>query len=156
MIRETLRHAKGDKSVAAQLLGISTRTIYRKLDGIEDADPPPVARAPEGVPDGFPPPASPSDGRPRRLTVCHGPSGTGAEVDKLSPEGRSPGTIAAKSPSSSLARGSLTAVVAGLAVPHANRHDQTPTMKLDKLLKRHFWVVISSFVAAAAFFTRRP
>jgi two-component system response regulator HydG len=31
LIRETLRHAKGDKSVAAQLLGISTRTIYRKL-----------------------------------------------------------------------------------------------------------------------------
>jgi DNA-binding NtrC family response regulator len=31
LIRETLRHAGGDKSVAAQLLGISTRTIYRKL-----------------------------------------------------------------------------------------------------------------------------
>lgn len=31
MIRETLRHTKGDKSIAAQLLGISTRTIYRKL-----------------------------------------------------------------------------------------------------------------------------
>ncbi len=36
VIRETLRHTKGDKSLAAQLLGISTRTIYRKLDGIED------------------------------------------------------------------------------------------------------------------------
>ncbi len=35
LIRETLRHAKGDKSVAAQLLGISTRTIYRKLGEIE-------------------------------------------------------------------------------------------------------------------------
>ena len=34
VIKETLRHTKGDKSVAAQLLGISTRTIYRKLDGI--------------------------------------------------------------------------------------------------------------------------
>jgi DNA-binding NtrC family response regulator len=34
VIRETLRHTKGDKSVAAQLLGISTRTIYRKLDGV--------------------------------------------------------------------------------------------------------------------------
>ena len=33
-IRETLRHTKGDKSVAAQLLGISTRTIYRKLDEV--------------------------------------------------------------------------------------------------------------------------
>jgi two-component system response regulator HydG len=31
LIRETLRHAGNDKSVAAQLLGISTRTIYRKL-----------------------------------------------------------------------------------------------------------------------------
>ena len=38
VIRETLRQTKGDKSVAAQLLGISTRTIYRKLDGVpEDA-----------------------------------------------------------------------------------------------------------------------
>src|ERR1019366_1832903 len=36
VIRETLRHTKGDKSLAAQLLGISTRTIYRKLDGIEE------------------------------------------------------------------------------------------------------------------------
>ena len=35
VIRETLRHAKGDKSVAAQLLGISTRTIYRKLGELE-------------------------------------------------------------------------------------------------------------------------
>jgi DNA-binding NtrC family response regulator len=36
VIRETLRRTKGDKSVAAQLLGISTRTIYRKLDGVTD------------------------------------------------------------------------------------------------------------------------
>ena len=36
VIRETLRHTKGDKSVAAQLLGISTRTIYRKLDGVSE------------------------------------------------------------------------------------------------------------------------
>ncbi len=36
VIRDTLRHARGDKSVAAQLLGISTRTIYRKLDGITE------------------------------------------------------------------------------------------------------------------------
>ncbi|MBK9262442.1 MAG: sigma-54-dependent Fis family transcriptional regulator [Polyangiaceae bacterium] len=35
LIRETLQYAKGDKSVAAQLLGISTRTIYRKLGEIE-------------------------------------------------------------------------------------------------------------------------
>jgi two-component system response regulator HydG len=32
LIRETLRHTGGDKALAAQLLGISTRTIYRKLD----------------------------------------------------------------------------------------------------------------------------
>jgi two-component system response regulator HydG len=37
LIRETLRHTKGDKSLAAQLLGISTRTIYRKLG---ESDPP--------------------------------------------------------------------------------------------------------------------
>jgi two-component system response regulator HydG len=36
VIRETLRHTKGDKSLAAQLLGISTRTIYRKLDGVDE------------------------------------------------------------------------------------------------------------------------
>ena len=33
MIRETLRHTNGDKNLTAQLLGISVRTIYRKLDG---------------------------------------------------------------------------------------------------------------------------
>ncbi len=31
LIRETMKHTSGDKSLAAQLLGISTRTIYRKL-----------------------------------------------------------------------------------------------------------------------------
>jgi DNA-binding NtrC family response regulator len=36
LIRETLRHADGDKSVAAQLLGISSRTIYRKLAEMDD------------------------------------------------------------------------------------------------------------------------
>ncbi len=38
VIRETLRHTKGDKGLAAQLLGISTRTIYRKLDGVSERD----------------------------------------------------------------------------------------------------------------------
>jgi DNA-binding NtrC family response regulator len=37
VIRETLKHTKGDKSLAAQLLGISTRTIYRKLDEVAPA-----------------------------------------------------------------------------------------------------------------------
>jgi two-component system response regulator HydG len=32
VIEETLRHTGGDKSLAAQILGVSTRTIYRKID----------------------------------------------------------------------------------------------------------------------------
>jgi two-component system, NtrC family, response regulator HydG len=39
VIQETLRHTKGDKRLAAQLLGIATRTIYRKLDGSAAAGP---------------------------------------------------------------------------------------------------------------------
>ncbi len=35
MIRETLRHTKGDKKLAARLLGIATRTIYRKMETVE-------------------------------------------------------------------------------------------------------------------------
>ena len=31
VIRETLAMTKGDKKLAAQLLGIATRTIYRKI-----------------------------------------------------------------------------------------------------------------------------
>jgi two-component system response regulator HydG len=37
-IHETLRHTRGDKRLAAQLLGIATRTIYRKLEGKPDDD----------------------------------------------------------------------------------------------------------------------
>ena len=33
LILETLRQTKGDKRLAAQLLGIATRTIYRRLEG---------------------------------------------------------------------------------------------------------------------------
>ncbi len=47
VIFETLRHTKGDKKLAAQLLGIAARTIYRKLDTVDDE---PVAEA-----DGAPP-----------------------------------------------------------------------------------------------------
>ncbi|ACL64078.1 two component, sigma54 specific, transcriptional regulator, Fis family [Anaeromyxobacter dehalogenans 2CP-1] len=36
VIRETLRHTQGDKNLAAQLLGIAARTIYRKLDRDEE------------------------------------------------------------------------------------------------------------------------
>jgi two-component system response regulator HydG len=32
VIRETLRHTRGDKNLAARLLGVAARTIYRKLD----------------------------------------------------------------------------------------------------------------------------
>jgi DNA-binding NtrC family response regulator len=35
LIRETLRRTKGDKVLAAHLLGISARTIYRKVDGTD-------------------------------------------------------------------------------------------------------------------------
>jgi two-component system response regulator HydG len=47
VIDETLRHTKGDKNLAAQLLGIAARTIYRKLErqSAEEAPPQP-ARAP--------------------------------------------------------------------------------------------------------------
>jgi DNA-binding NtrC family response regulator len=38
VLRETLKHAKGDKQLAAQLLGISARTIYRRLDGATAAE----------------------------------------------------------------------------------------------------------------------
>jgi two-component system response regulator HydG len=37
-IHETLRHTKGDKRLAAQLLGIATRTIYRKLEPTAPGD----------------------------------------------------------------------------------------------------------------------
>ncbi len=37
VIHETLRHTKGDKNLAARLLGIAARTIYRKLAADETA-----------------------------------------------------------------------------------------------------------------------
>jgi len=37
LIDETLRHAKGDKELAAKLLGVASRTIYRKLKERESA-----------------------------------------------------------------------------------------------------------------------
>lgn len=36
VILETLRHTGGDKRLAAKLLGIATRTIYRRLEGVEE------------------------------------------------------------------------------------------------------------------------
>jgi two-component system response regulator HydG len=32
VIEETLRHSRGDKNVASKILGISARTIYRKIE----------------------------------------------------------------------------------------------------------------------------
>ena len=48
VIHETLRHAKGDKTLAAQLLGIAARTIYRKLERhpAEDGEPEPGQNEP--------------------------------------------------------------------------------------------------------------
>jgi two-component system response regulator HydG len=43
VIHETLRHTRGDKRLTAKLLGIATRTIYRRLEG-----------DPAGAPDGDP------------------------------------------------------------------------------------------------------
>ena len=36
VIRRTLEQTKGDKNLAAQILGIAARTIYRKLDRDEE------------------------------------------------------------------------------------------------------------------------
>jgi two-component system response regulator HydG len=55
VIHETLRHTKGDKTLAARLLGIAARTIYRKLE--REASGSPSDREPEG-PDESEPPAS--------------------------------------------------------------------------------------------------
>jgi len=38
VIEETLKYSRGDKNVASKILGISSRTIYRKIEGKEDID----------------------------------------------------------------------------------------------------------------------
>ena len=35
VIHETLRHTRGDKRLTAKLLGIATRTIYRRLEATD-------------------------------------------------------------------------------------------------------------------------
>jgi two-component system response regulator HydG len=40
LIEETLRYTKGDKALAAKLLGIATRTIYRRLKGEAESSSP--------------------------------------------------------------------------------------------------------------------
>jgi two-component system, NtrC family, response regulator HydG len=48
VIHETLRHTKGDKTLAARLLGIAARTIYRKLERDASGGEPPSS--PAGAP----------------------------------------------------------------------------------------------------------
>jgi two-component system response regulator HydG len=48
LIEETLRRTRGDKKLAAQLLGIATRTIYRKLDAYGAAETAPEGDGPPG------------------------------------------------------------------------------------------------------------
>jgi two-component system, NtrC family, response regulator HydG len=36
LMEETLKYTKGDKALASRLLGVSTRTLYRKFDKTED------------------------------------------------------------------------------------------------------------------------
>ena len=36
VMEETLKQSKGDKNIASKLLGISTRTIYRRIDEEEE------------------------------------------------------------------------------------------------------------------------
>jgi two-component system response regulator HydG len=38
LMEETLKYTKGDKALASKLLGISTRTLYRKIDKKEDEE----------------------------------------------------------------------------------------------------------------------
>jgi len=52
VIRETLRHSNGDKRLAAQLLGIATRTIYRRLEELREDDPDGPEPSPEVSTDG--------------------------------------------------------------------------------------------------------
>ena len=60
LIEETLQHTGGDKTLAAKLLGITSRTIYRKLQREEPAQDA-AARAEEaGPPDGAAPPPPPA------------------------------------------------------------------------------------------------
>jgi len=58
VIHETLRHTRGDKRLTAKLLGIATRTIYRRL---ESTDPDAL---PDDAIDGEPPDAPGAPGSP--------------------------------------------------------------------------------------------
>ena len=51
VIHETLRHTRGDKRLTAKLLGIATRTIYRRLESVDPDDPDADPNAPDPLPD---------------------------------------------------------------------------------------------------------
>ena len=51
VIHETLRHTRGDKRLTAKLLGIATRTIYRRLEPT-DPNAPAVDEMPQGDDEG--------------------------------------------------------------------------------------------------------
>jgi two-component system response regulator HydG len=58
LIEETLRYTKGDKTLAAKLLGIATRTIYRRMKGEPEpsqGDQPGDPRDPESLSPGADP-----------------------------------------------------------------------------------------------------
>ena len=78
VIRETLRATQGDKRLTAQLLGIATRTIYRKLAEERDAGDDPLDLGPtDGLPDRGAGPADggPADGGAPPGSVAGGPAG---------------------------------------------------------------------------------
>ena len=67
VIRETLEQTRGDKNLAAQILGIAARTIYRKLDRDEEG------RLVEPGPDG-------GDGRATRCQSGGAPASRAARL----------------------------------------------------------------------------
>src|SRR5947208_658674 len=65
VIHETLRHTRGDKRLTAKLLGIATRTIYRRLETTD----PDAARESRDTAD---PPDSPDSPDPETQAAGHG------------------------------------------------------------------------------------
>jgi two-component system response regulator HydG len=65
VIHETLRQTKGDKRLCAQLLGIATRTIYRKLESERGAAAPGPEPDDEAVVGSAPAPTDPAPPAPR-------------------------------------------------------------------------------------------
>ena len=68
VIRETLRRTGGDKKLTAQLLGIATRTIYRKIDSFQQDE--------SSQPESSQPASSENDPPPPGLTLEQESTGT--------------------------------------------------------------------------------